>query len=185
MPLTRAPNTAKGDSAIQPSGSPAGHAKNRKRIFMHDAFRAGITLKGIDGILEVIGGALLWFVKPRSMDRMVRWLLQHELSRDPHDFIATHALHAAGHLTGEGKVFASIYLAAHGLVKIGLVAALWRDKLWAYPLAMGVFSVFDAYQLYRFTQTHSLALIALTIVDVTIILLTWREYRAQKLTRRQ
>jgi len=157
----------------------------RRGALLHDAFRCGITLKGVDGVLEVVGGALLWLVKPRSMDRLVRWLFQHELSRDPSDFIATHVLHAVGHLTGEGKVFASIYLAAHGIVKIGLVAALWRGKLWAYPLAIGVFSVFDAYQLYRFTHTHSLMLIVLTTIDVAIILLTWREYRAQKGMREQ
>jgi len=150
---------------------------------LHDAFHAGITLKGFDGILEVIGGALLWFVKPHSMDRLVRWLFDHELSRDPHDFIAVHVLHATQHLTGEGRTFASIYLAAHGIVKIALVTALWRDKLWAYPLSIGVFSVFDVYQLYRFTHTHSLALVVLTIFDLMVICLTWREYRAQKLMR--
>jgi uncharacterized membrane protein len=181
--LTPAPNDAREAPAVHSRGNPASQAKNREGVVLHDAFRTGITIKGIDGILEVIGGVLLWFVKPHSMDRVVRWLFQHELSRDPRDFIATHALHAAGHLTGEGKTFASIYLIAHGIVKIGLVTALWRDKLWAYPLSICVFSIFDVYQLYRFAHTHSLALVVLTVFDAVVIYLTWREYRAQKLMR--
>ena len=30
-------------------------------ILLHDSFRVGITIKGIDGILEALGGVLLWF----------------------------------------------------------------------------------------------------------------------------
>lgn len=183
--MTRAPKDAKEVSAIQSGGSLGSRVKNRKGTMLHDAFRAGITLKGFDGILEVMGGVLLRFVKPHSMDRMVRWIFQHELSRDPRDFIAVHALHATQHLTGEGRTFASIYLVAHGLVKIGLVTALWRDKLWAYPLSICVFSFFDVYQLYRFAHTHSLALVVLTVFDIMVICLTWREYRAQKWVRNQ
>jgi uncharacterized membrane protein len=170
-------------SAKQSGGSHPIWARSRKRGMLHDAFRTGITLKGFDGILEVVGGALLWFVKPRSMDHIVRWFFQHELSRDPQDFIAVHMLHATQHLTGAGRTFASIYLSAHGLVKIALVTALWRDKLWAYPLSICVFSIFDVYQIYRFTHTHSLVLLILTVFDLAVICLTWREYRAQKSLR--
>jgi uncharacterized membrane protein len=50
-------------------------------------------------------------------------------------------------------------------------------------LTIAVFSAFSGYQLYRFTHTHSLALILFTVFDVLIIYLTWREYRDQKLSR--
>jgi uncharacterized membrane protein len=51
------------------------------------------------------------------------------------------------------------------------------NKLWAYPLTIGVFGAFAMYQVFRFTHTHSWALVILTIFDVLIILLTWNEYR--------
>ncbi len=97
------------------------------------AFAVAIILKGLDGILEVVGGVLLLVVSPTTIDQVSRALTQHELSEDPHDFLATHVLHAAGSLTGSSLQFGAAYLLLHGVVKIVLVAALLRDKIWAYP----------------------------------------------------
>jgi uncharacterized membrane protein len=69
------------------------------------------------------------------------------------------------------------------LVKVLLVTCLWLNKLWAYPMTIGVFGAFALYQVFRFTHTHSWALIVLTIFDVLIILLTWNEYRHQETIR--
>jgi len=157
--------------------------KDIRRSILHDAFRAGITLKGIDGILEIIGGVLLWLVNPASMNLFVQTLLQHELSRDPDDFFALHLLRATQHFTGESKTFAALYLLSHGVVKIVLVAALWLDELWAYPISILVFTVFGVYQLYRYHHTHSFWLIVLTVFDAVVIYLTAREYSAQKSLR--
>src|SRR5205823_108966 len=63
-------------------------------------FEVGITLKGLDGVLEVVGGLLLLVVSPATINQLVGSLTQHELSQDPHDFIATHLLNAASGLTG-------------------------------------------------------------------------------------
>jgi len=97
------------------------------------AFFVVITLKGLDGVLEVVGGLLLLAVSPATIDRLARALTQHELSEDPHDFIATHLLHYTGALTGASVRFGAVYLLLHGAVKIILVAALLRNQLWAYP----------------------------------------------------
>src|SRR5205823_7413324 len=96
-------------------------------------FEVGITLKGLDGVLEVVGGVLLLVVSPVTINQLVRNLTQHELSQDPHDFIATHLLSAANGLIGSSVRLGANYLLLHGVVKIVLVAALLRDQLWAYP----------------------------------------------------
>lgn len=150
---------------------------------VHGAFRTGITMKGVDGLLEAIGGVLLWFIRPQAMSRALRVLSLHELSRDPHDFIGIRLLHISERLAHSDPTFASIYLLWHGLAKVGLAVALWLNKPWAYPLAICVFSIFGVYQIYRFSHTHSTALLILTIVDVAIIWLTWEEWRAQKAQR--
>ena len=80
-------------------------------------------------------------------------------------------------------MFASLYLLSHGLVKVVLVICLWLNKLWAYPLTIAVFAAFMVYQIYRFTYTHSLALIILTLFDGLLIFLTWKEYQDQKLLK--
>jgi uncharacterized membrane protein len=155
-----------------------------KPTFLRDAFRTGITMKGIDGLLEAVGGVLLWFIRPESLSWTLQQLLQHELSRDPHDFIAAHLLHASEKLAHSDPLFASIYLLSHGLVKAMLSVVLWMNELWAYPLAIGVFSAFSVYQIYRFNHTHSTLLLLLTVFDVMIVFLTWEEYRAEKSRRR-
>src|SRR5256886_6339428 len=92
-------------------------------------FEVGITLKGLDGVLEVVGGLLLLVVSPATINQLVRSLTQHELSQDPHDFIATHLLNAANGLTGSSARFGAIYLLLHGVVKIEIGRASCRERV--------------------------------------------------------
>jgi uncharacterized membrane protein len=150
---------------------------------LHGTFRTGITLKGIGGLTETIGGVLLWFVSPAELSRMVSDLLQAEHARHPHNFIASHFLHMAQGISHADPIFASLYLLSHGVVKTALIVALWFNKLWAYPLTIAVFGGFMVYQVYRYTHTHSFALMVLTIFDAVVVWLTWQEYRAQAAVR--
>ncbi len=144
-------------------------------------FRIGLVLKGLDGILEVIGGTLLLFISPDAIQRIVRALTAHELSEDPHDLIARYLLHSTSHLNKGLTVYGAIYLLAHGIAKVVLVALVLRDKLWAYPWLIGLLVAFIAYQLYQITAVRfSAGLTALTIFDAALVWLTWREYRARR-----
>ena len=149
------------------------------------AFAVGIILKGIDGVLEVVGGFLLLVVSPATIDQVSRALTQHELSEDPHDVLATHLLHAAGSLTGSSLQFGAAYLLLHGVVKIVLVAALLKDKIWAYPWMLAFLLVFIVYQSYRMTFAFSIGLLGLTIFDLVVVWLTYREYGKQRAVRTQ
>lgn len=148
--------------------------------FLRASFRTGITLKGIDGLLEAIGGVLLWFIKPESLGWTLQQIFQHELSRDPHDFIAAHLLHGSEKLAHSDPLFASIYLLAHGVVKAVLSILLWMNKLWAYPLAITIFGAFTVYGIYRFMHTHSMLLLMFAGFDALIAFLSWEEYRVEK-----
>lgn len=143
-------------------------------------FRVSIALKGLDGALETIGGLILLFVRPATLDHLVRSLTQHELSEDPHDFIARHLLRSASHLFHGTTVFAAVYLLSHGL-KIVLVIAVLRGKLWAYPGLIALLGVFIIYQLYRLTFVQlTVGLLLLAVFDAFVVWLTWREYRAKR-----
>lgn len=148
------------------------------RITLHNAFQLGLVIKGIDGALEIAGGLLLWFIHPSALNRFVRILTQHELARDPQDLIGVHLMRASETLLSNRK-FAALYLLAHGATKFMLVVALWTKAQWAYPLTIILFAAFDAYQIYRFSHTHSIALLLLTLFDAGIIFLAWREWRAR------
>jgi uncharacterized membrane protein len=154
------------------------------KSLLRGTFRTGITIKGIDGVLETVGGLLVWFIKPSSMSWTIQMLCQHELSRDPHDVIAAHLLHVSERIANSDPLFASLYLFSHGLVKVVLAIALWLDELWAYPLAIFVFGAFSVYQVYRYSHTHSATLLVLTVFDVAVVYLTWQEYRQQKSERK-
>ena len=147
------------------------------------SFRIGIALKGLNAALEIAGGAALAAVSPAFILRSVARLTQHELAEDPRDLIANYFLHAASHWSLSGQRFAAAYLFSHGVIKIGLVWALLKHKLWAYPLSIIVFAAFIVYQLYRFTFTRGLGLIALSLFDLVVIWLIYLECRALKQRR--
>ena len=147
-------------------------------------FEIGIIAKGLNGLVEVIGGLLLLFVTPARVHSWAVRLTQEELSEDPHDFIANHLLHTASGITGGAVLFGSLYLLSHGVIKIFLVVSLLRNKLWAYPLTIVVLSGFVVYQLYRIALHVSFTMVALTVFDLVIIALTIREYKQQRQARR-
>lgn len=159
---------------------PRSPGRSRPPDLLDRTFEVGISLKGLDGVLEVLGGLLLLLVSPATLNRITTTLTQHELSEDPHDLIATHLLRTAHGLTGSGVRFGAIYLLSHGLVKIVLVVALFRRELWAYPWTIAFLLAFIVYQAYRLTFKPSFGLAALTAFDIFIVWLTYREYRRQR-----
>lgn len=146
-------------------------------------FEIGIIAKGLNGIVEVIGGLLLLILTPEQLRALAVSWTREELSEDPRDFLATHLLHTAGGLTGAAVLFGAAYLLIHGLVKIVLVAALLLNKLWAYPAMITVLLAFIGYQLYRIALHPSPGLVGLTVFDAAIVILTGREYRQQRRRR--
>lgn len=152
---------------------------NTAHKLIHGTFRAGITMKGVDGLLEAIAGALL-MLNPAALHNLSLTLWTYGAFRTAHPFVANEI---AEQLAKTDPSFASAYLISHGLVKVVLVIALWMEKLWAYPLAIFVFAAFVLYQMLRFTHTHSIGLVLLTIFDLAIIYLTWLEYRDKKRLR--
>jgi uncharacterized membrane protein len=143
-------------------------------------FKISIGLKGIDGALEIIGGIILLFVAPATLQQWARTLTAHELAQNPHEFIARHLLHSASQLSRSTTLFGAIYLLSHGLAKVVLVIAVLRNKLWAYPWIIGLLGVFIAYQVYRLTYGVTVGLTLLTLFDIFVVWLTLREYRLKR-----
>lgn len=149
----------------------------RLHTLLHGAFEGGMVLKAANAIGELVGAFLLLFVSSDKIARLLVWLAHAELMEEPTDKIANYLSTLAHTLSISGQQFAAIYLLVHGIVKLGLVIALVRRQLWAYPLAMGVFGLFIVYQTYRYIVHPSPWLIAMSALDVLIIILTSFEYR--------
>ena len=147
---------------------------------MDRTFRVILIFKGLDGVLELVGGVLLLLVSPQQIGAMARVLTQHELSQDPHDLIANALVRSTSNLSASASLFGAVYLLLHGLVKVVLVWAVLQDRLWAYPWMIAFLLVFIIYQVYKILVSFSWGLALLTAFDIFIVWLTWREYRRHK-----
>src|SRR6202171_5150876 len=148
---------------------------NERRV--HQIFEISVLLKGSHALIECIGGLALIFVSTSTIRGLVNALTQDELIEDPNDFVAGHLLTFAQNFTVSTQHFYAFYLLTHGIVKVFLVVGLRRKRLWAYPVSLVVLGLFIAYQLYRFSYTHGVGLIILTVFDVIVMGLIWHEYR--------
>ena len=148
---------------------------NEHRI--HQIFEISVLLKGAHALLECAGGLAFAFVSTDTIARLVNAFTQEELIADPDDFLASHLLSMAQNFSVATEHFYAFYLLSHGIVKLLLVIGLLRNKLWSYPASLVVLAAFIAYQLYRFSYTHGVGLIILTVFDVFVIGLIWHEYQ--------
>ena len=151
-----------------------------KKDIAHISFEVGLIIKGIDGILEIVGGFLLLYLNPNRMGQLIAVLTQHELSEDPKDLVANALIHFGHSFSISTQVFGVFYLISHGVIKCILITLLWRKKLWAYPLTIVSLILFIAYQIYRYSVHPSVFLMLLTAFDIIMIILTFMEFKRMK-----
>ncbi|MDE2091681.1 MAG: DUF2127 domain-containing protein [Gammaproteobacteria bacterium] len=145
--------------------------------YLHRLFWVSILVKGLDGVLETIGGILVLLASRADLFNIVIFLTAPELAEDPGDLVANYLRHVILNLSSNTKYFASVYLLFNGVVKVLLMIGILRGKLWSYRMALGFIAIFVGYQLYRFSHTHSLVLLGFMLFDVLTLYLIWREYR--------
>jgi len=151
---------------------------------LHWGFEIGIWFKGIDGVLELIGGILLLTTHPDTINNLIVNLTEHELRNDPGDWICNTLRHAGDHLSDHTQFWGSLYLLSHGAIKVFLAGGILLNKLWAYPTAMIVIGGFILFQSGRLAVHFSVPLLIATAVDLAIVLLVWHEYaRAKRRTK--
>jgi uncharacterized membrane protein len=150
-------------------------AMREKRF--HQLFVLSVLAKGAHALIEIAGGIALYLVSTAAIVNAIRRYSYDELVEDKHDWIANHLLDFARHFSVAEHNFYAAYLLSHGVIKAVLVTGLLRQKLWAYPASFAVFGAFIAYQLYRYSFTHDIGLILLSIFDLFVIYLAVHEYR--------
>ena len=134
---------------------------------LHQLFVLSVALKGLHALLELAGGIALYAF---STDVIVQWLWEAGRSSD---WVARFA-HSFSPREHE---FYAFYLVSHGIVNGAIVAGLLLRKLWAYHATFIVLTLFIAYQLHRYSYTHDIGLIAISVIDLIVIALAWNEYR--------
>jgi uncharacterized membrane protein len=146
-------------------------------------FDAGILIKGIYSVIEVIVGTALLFVNADNVKTIATAIFGDEtdetLFRTVWDFTA----HSFAALSNNSQFFLAITFLLHGIVKIILIIGLAKEKLWVFPLAGITFTFFGVYQIYQMTVAPSAILVALTIIDAIFVALIIHEYGYQKKLR--
>ena len=161
--------------------STLGGSVNEHRI--HQIFLCSVLLKGAHAMIECVGGITLAIVSTTRIADIVNALTQEELIEDQNDFVATHLLVWAKNFSIGTKNFYAFYLLSHGVVKLLLLIGLLRNKLWSYPASLVVLGLFIVYQVYRFSYTHGVGLVVLTVFDLLVMGLIWHEYRLVRLSQ--
>ena len=151
---------------------------DRAGRWRHRFFQLAMVLKGVDGVLEILGAALLLAFGPAGVSGVARFLTQHELAEDPGDAFAGLLVRHTQDIGVATVHFAAAYLLFHGIVKIWLVSSLIRERRWVFPVALAFMGLFVVYQLVRLHSHPSGGLVFLTVLDVVIMVLVWFEYRA-------
>lgn len=155
------------------------HRGDEDRI--HAAFHLSLILKALSAVLETIAGIALLVITPDQLHSvaisLINALTSSPVSTQLSNMVDSHFNTFLAH----GLRFAIIYLLSHGLVKLVLVVAVYRDHAWAYPGLMVALVGFIIYQCWHMVAiSFGFGMLALTIFDVVVLWLTWKEYQRKK-----
>ena len=150
-----------------------------KMSAQHKLFDVVVVLKGLNGVLELIGGAALALIPSAEIVTLVDYLTRTELSKDPGDLIANGLTHWAANFGQGAQLFVAMYLLFHGVAKVTLATLLLKGQKIAYPIALVFFSAFVLYALHRLSLHWSWVLAAFTALDVFTIAVIAREWRTE------
>jgi uncharacterized membrane protein len=144
-------------------------------------FWVALAIKAIDGAAQLVGALLLLIVSPTVITGLANTIVTHDLLGNPNGSLAHHlSISANKFADGSSRTFTIVYLLLHAMVKLGLVAALWRKIKVAYPIAAVVLAAFVVYEIVRTFHTHSIMLPIFAAMDIITIFLIYREYQHLK-----
>ncbi len=144
---------------------------------LHRLFGVVVAVKGVDGIVEFAGGAVLLLAPPGAVAVWTDAVTRHELSEDPGDFVAAPLRQWGVDFGYHAQLFVAAYLLLHGGVKLLLAASLLLGRRWAYPVAIAFLAVFMVYAGFRLWLGWNWLLAGVILLDAATLWLVAREWR--------
>jgi uncharacterized membrane protein len=151
----------------------------KPQTILDKIFEASVMIKGVEGVLETLSGISVLFVGSHRLAAFAFQMTAQELQQEPSDVFANYIFHTGQHLASGGTTFLVAYLLIHGLIKLVAVFSLLRNQLWGYPFSMATLGLFMLYQIYEAAYSHSVFIALLTVFDVFLMWLIFREYKIQ------
>jgi uncharacterized membrane protein len=143
-------------------------------------FYGGLVIKAASSLVEFLGGILMLVLSHDWLNHLIMIISASELSEDPKDMVMNTLIRLGQNLSISSQHSVAIYLLLHGITKLTVIWLLLKKKLWAYPLAVGVFGLFVMYEMYSYFHTRSVLLQINVIVDIAIIVMVVLEYKHLK-----
>ncbi len=137
-------------------------------------FELGLIIKGVDAIFEIMGGLLL--LTPIRVSGWLAVISQHS----KHELTA-HLWQNVADKVALASIATALYLLVHGMAKVVLIAAVFKDKKWGYVGLMGVLSFFAVFELFKAASKHESLVLALCFFDALIVFLIAKEYQKKYL----
>lgn len=141
---------------------------------VHEFFLAGIIIKGLISVAEVVVGIALLFIPPEVIVRITLFFLEYI----PNASLQSALIREVAHYTEGSVLFVFFYLFSRGLIKAVLIWALLKGKFIAYPLSLLVMGLLVCYQIYQLIFTpFSIAILAITVFDLVVMYFIYREWK--------
>lgn len=144
-----------------------------EETIIYDGFLVSVLLKGAISLAEVIVGVAVFFIPPTIIVSTALTVLAYV----PVASLQSTLMVEVAKYTSGAVTFVALYLLSRGLIKVGLIWALLRNKLWAYPSSLLVLALFMVYQIYQIMTDHSLIVVAITLFDLVVMFFIYREWK--------
>jgi uncharacterized membrane protein len=146
-------------------------------------FEGSLLFKGLEAVGELLAGFLLLFVSPESIHKFITFVTQQALSNGGSNAFSNFLIHSANSLNVSHVGFLIVYLWIHAAIKLVAVVGLLRNLAWAYPFSFVSLGLLVIYQVYSIVERKSIGMVILTIFDLFVLWLIWREYKKQQLPK--
>lgn len=152
--------------------------RTRPKTVIDRLYAVGVSIKGIDGVIELVAGVVLW-ISPALAHALLADLAGEAREGDTAvlHFVGQYVARLDNELAQSGMAFLIAFLITHGAVKVVLVYCLFRKWHRVYPYALAILIAFLCYQFYAFVLTPTIGLAGFTALDAAIIILVYKEYR--------
>ena len=150
---------------------------SKKNNLIALGFNAGLFFKGVNAVIEIICGIVVFFLSPDMINNVITRIAQHELSEDPTDFFMNYLINFGHRYTIDTQLFMSVYFLFDGMLSLVVALLLWRKKMWAYPFSAIAMILFIGYQIYHFLLSHSQSLLLFIILNAAMVVLTIYMYK--------
>ncbi len=145
---------------------------------VHTAYLITVIIKGLFGLLEFCGGAIIAIFGPQRLYGLALQVIDPDLYEGGHVHTAQLVMQGAAALSQTRGHFVIFYLFMHGALKMTITVVLLRGRgRWVFPVASTILSGFIAFFGFHLGKHWSTWVLGLALFDTLTLALVTNEWR--------